>query len=347
MSQDDESRRRFSRLTLAAVALAFAVSAGLWFASGGRASHNTNCTNDFEADTFPCGTNGIALDADTSVTGVQASRQADIGVTFQVGIVVTEANEGVAGMEVQIASTEADVLTVDTSNTATGLKPTSALTGVGHGCGPSGPVATGPFGGPDTTIITWQTHVTCTAAAGAPSLPLNATIFTLNVTCVGNGAATLRLVRGVNAATGSDTSDEDLIFGNAHLKDASNFIPLHLTDAQITCGALPTATPTTTLSPTHTPTATNTPTATSTPTPTSTPTSTATATPTVPAGPCPEDVNGDGSVTGEDVAAVGRSLHAAADSSRYAANADIDGDLRVTGSDLVAVVRRLVRGGCG
>jgi len=95
-----------------------------------------------------------------------------------------------------------------------------------------------------------------------------------------------------------------------------------------------TSTPTQTqVVPTHTPT--NTPTATNTPT-TAPPTNTPTATRTP--GDCPADVNGDGKVSGQDVAIVARNL------SRQNLIADVNGDGKVSLLDLAIVVKAMHNG---
>jgi len=90
---------------------------------------------------------------------------------------------------------------------------------------------------------------------------------------------------------------------------------------------------------THTPT--NTPTGEPTTPPTSTPTRTPTltATPTTLAGECPEDVNGDGEVNGQDVAFVARNLR------RQDPAADVNGDGKVTVADLHQVIAAM-KAGC-
>jgi hypothetical protein len=92
-------------------------------------------------------------------------------------------------------------------------------------------------------------------------------------------------------------------------------------------------TPTSTASPTHTPTTTNTPTA----EPSATPMPSNTATPVA----CAADVNGDGRVTGRDLARVLRAIRRGGDP-----RADVDHDGDVDLADVRAVVRTLRRGGC-
>ena len=177
-------------------------------------------------DTISCGNNGIAVDADTGTIGIQTTAAAQVGDTFQVGIVTTLDGNGVAGFEAQVAPGTPAVLVVDQSNTATGLKSTAALGTAGLGCGNSGNVVTGPLG---------NTHVTCTAASGAPTISAGTQILTVDVTCANPGTSTIHLVRGVNSETSGNTTTEDATFGNSQLADSTNFIPLFLADASVTC----------------------------------------------------------------------------------------------------------------
>ena len=90
-----------------------------------------------------------------------------------------------------------------------------------------------------------------------------------------------------------------------------------------------------------------TPVATTTPQPTpvasATATTAASATPPSSATParCPADVNGDGAVTGRDVARVARAMPGP-----YDRDADVDGDGDIDVADLRAVVQALHQGGC-
>jgi hypothetical protein len=75
--------------------------------------------------------------------------------------------------------------------------------------------------------------------------------------------------------------------------------------------------------------------------PTATPTKTNTPvpTPTTPVG-CPEDVNGDGKVTGRDVGIVARSMH------NDNPAGDVDGDGDVDLRDLKLVIQAMQRPAC-
>lgn len=204
--------------------------------------------------------NTVAVDADPSASGIQASITKNVGETFDIAHVITASPDAWSAEQTNMRFDPAVVAYVS--------GPVNTMLGGTVLCGG---VSTGGGLGPD------YVYEGCARLSGTTTATGVTRTYTFQ--CVGAGTSPLHLQTA--AEVGGDAIATNFALAGGNIGD-----PI-LVDASVTClGAPPTDTPTPTSTPTFSPTPS--PTATATPTPTVSPTPTATSTPCVPPG-CPDD----------------------------------------------------------
>lgn len=257
--------------------------------------------------------NHMALDAAADTPGIQTARVVAGSAPFSVAIAVTALGATpYAGYQWQFEFPPAGLAfngNVTENIVDTGL-----------------PVCNPPSGGVDPPILPGNTVIG--RGAGCIGLGLTSTwvgeTTRVVMSCVTPGTHSILLH---DLTAGPD-------FGSTLLSFTGSNLSTRTTGVTITCAESPTPT----ITPSPTPTATATPTSTSTPTPTVTPSAIPTYTPTP--GACPGDANGDGRVSGRDVAIVARAF------ATQNPAGDLNRDGKVDLRDLKLVIAALHRKRC-